>query len=179
MVRGRYGGAERWARLEYMWDFQRIVMMLLRKTQQNQTRKQTKTVKSDTTCQSQVTMKTWSLFLSWRYQAVAQANPVVTPSPLSLHHMDTNAVFKLILLICLDSVARGSREIGMGKWRRLLLVLELMAVTETRLEMVTIRTEFPESENRCSLVSLSNVKLLDRARCWTSWHPNSYFHVKF
>ena len=59
----------------------------------------------------------------------------------------------------------------------MLLVLELMAITETRLEMVTLRAELPESENRCSLVSLSNVKLLDRARCWTSWHPNSYFHV--
>lgn len=67
----------------------------------------------------------------------------------------------------------------MGKGGHLLLVLELMAVTETRLEMVTIRTEFPESENRCSLVPLSNVKLLDRARCWASWHPNSCFNVKF
>lgn len=92
--------------------------------------------------------------------------------------MDTNVVFKLIL-ICLDSVAKGSREIGMGKGGHLLLVLELMAVTETRLEMVTIRTEFPESENRYSLVPLSNVKLLDRARCWASWLPNSCFNVKF
>lgn len=44
--------------------------------------------------------------------------------------MDTY-VLKLILLICLDSVVKDSREIDMGKGGHLLLVLELMAVTET------------------------------------------------